>query len=135
MGPVTSGSRGDGDAHVVVFPARVDWTVLENHPRTLEHEGRRVWRLVDVIRSITTMTLPDLPPECRWPAADLACPLADGVDSQRAGRSDPGLMSILRDSPELEHLRHLGRSAATGETTLTVKAAKSWSWSIRRGTT
>jgi NitT/TauT family transport system ATP-binding protein len=115
---------------VVVFPrpGRLG-LVLENHlayPR--DAKDPEFQRLVDIIHeSITTMTLPDLPPEV---------PVAGQPISRARSRMESipyvpvgqilGLMSILRDSPELSNLYDISDEIGRefGETIAIVKAAE-----------
>jgi NitT/TauT family transport system ATP-binding protein len=114
----------------VVFPrpGRVG-LMLENHlpyPRDAKHPEFQ--RLVDVIHeSITTMTLPDLPPEV---------PVAGQPISRARSRMESvphvpvgqilGLVSILRDSPERSNIYDISDEIGCefGETIAIVKAAE-----------
>jgi NitT/TauT family transport system ATP-binding protein len=115
----------------VVFPrpGRLG-LVLDNplpYPRDAKSPGFQ--RLVDIIHeSITTMTLPDLPPEAP-PAAGQ--PISRGRTRMESIPFVPvaqvlGLVSILKDSPELSNIYDISDEIGRefGETISIVKAAE-----------
>ena len=115
---------------VVVFPrpGRVG-LVLENklpYPRDTKHPEFQ--RLVSVIHeSITTMTLPDLPPE----ASEKGQPISRARTRMESIPLVPvgqilGLMSILSDSPDLSNIYDISDEIGKefGETIAILKAAE-----------
>lgn len=115
---------------VVLFPSpgRIG-LVLDNslpYPRDAKSPGFR--RLVEIIHeSITTMTLPDLPPEVRAEGAPIsrARSRMESIPSVPVGQI-LGLMSILHDNPELSDIYDISDQIGTefGETIAIVKAAE-----------
>ena len=115
---------------VVVFPSpgRLG-LVLENplpYPRDSKHPGFQ--RLVGIIHeSITTMTLPDLPPEAPVPGQPIshARSRMESIPLVPVGQI-LGLMSILHDHPELSDIYDISDEIGKefGETISIIKAAE-----------
>ena len=115
---------------VVLFPSpgRIG-LVLDNslpYPRDAKSPGFR--RLVEIIHeSITTMTLPDLPPEVHVEGEPIsrARSRMESIPSVPVGQI-LGLMSILHDNPELSDIYDISDQIGKefGETIAIVKAAE-----------
>ena len=115
---------------VVLFPSpgRIG-LVLDNslpYPRDSKSPGFR--RLVEIIHeSITTMTLPDLPPDVQVEGEPIsrARSRMESIPSIPVGQI-LGLMSILHDNPELSNIYDISDQIGKefGETIAIVKAAE-----------
>jgi NitT/TauT family transport system ATP-binding protein len=115
---------------VVVFPrpGRLG-LILENPlPYPRDTKSPEFQRLVNIIHeAITTLTLPDLPPEVHVPGE----PISRGRKRMESIPLIPvgqilGLMSLLHDSPELNNIYDISDEIGKefGETIATVKAAE-----------
>ncbi len=115
---------------VVVFPrpGRLG-LVLENPlPYPRDTKSAEFQRLVSIIHeSITTLTLPDLPPEVHVPGEPISrgAKRMESVPLVRVGEI-LGLMSLLNDSPELTNIYDISDEIGKefGETIAIVKAAE-----------
>jgi NitT/TauT family transport system ATP-binding protein len=115
---------------VVVFPrpGRLGLVVDNKLPYPRDSRSAGFQRLVSVIHeSITTTTLPDLPPEVQQPGEPIsrARKRMESIPLVPVGQI-LGLLSILHDSPELSNLYDISDEIGRefGETIAIVKAAE-----------
>jgi NitT/TauT family transport system ATP-binding protein len=115
---------------VVLFPSpgRIGLALDNSLPYPRNTKSPEFQRLVGIIHeSITTMTLPDLPPEVHVPGAPIsrARSRMESIPSVPVGQI-LGLMSILHDNPELSDIYDISDQIGKefGETIAIVKAAE-----------
>jgi NitT/TauT family transport system ATP-binding protein len=115
---------------VVLFPrpGRLGLVLENTLPYPRDSRSPEFQRLVSVIHeSITTMTLPDLPPETRVPGQPIsrARSRMESIPLVPVGQI-LGLLSILHDSPELSNIYDISDEIGKefGETIAIVKAAE-----------
>jgi len=115
---------------VVVFPSpgRLGLVLDNPLPYPRDTKSAEFQRLVSIIHeSITTLTLPDLPPEVHAPGE----PISRGAKRMESIPLVPvgailGLMRLLNESPELTHIYDISDEIGKefGETIAIVKAAE-----------